>query len=86
MVRSDEVRARLQRAAKEAGVFAPHASPTYGGRGLDMGGRAVVFEEAGYSLLGPLALNIAAPDEGNMHMLEAASARWGAARSAPASR
>jgi acyl-CoA dehydrogenase len=36
-----------------------------------MRGRASVFEEAGYALLGPLALNIAAPDEGNMHMLEA---------------
>ncbi len=32
---------------------------------------ARVFEEAGYSLLGPLALNIAAPDDANMHMLEA---------------
>jgi acyl-CoA dehydrogenase len=30
---------------------------------------AVVFEEAGYSLLGPHALNCAAPDEGNMHLL-----------------
>src|SRR4029078_2905515 len=36
-----------------------------------MGGWAVVFEEAGWSLFGPLALNIAAPDEGNMHLLEA---------------
>src|ERR1700744_954081 len=33
--------------------------------------RAAVFEAAGYSLLGPLALNIAAPNEGNMHLLEA---------------
>lgn len=32
--------------------------------------RAIVFEAAGYSMLGPIALNIAAPDEGNMHMLE----------------
>jgi acyl-CoA dehydrogenase len=30
----------------------------------------VVFEEAGYSLLGPQALNCAAPDEGNMRLLE----------------
>ena len=45
--------------------------PEYGGHGLDMRGRAVVFEEAGWSLFGPLALNIAAPDEGNMHLLEA---------------
>lgn len=65
-----EIRARLQGAAKEAGVFAPHVSPEYGGHGLDMRSRAVVFEEAGYSLFGPLAINIAAPDEGNMHLLE----------------
>jgi acyl-CoA dehydrogenase len=66
----DEIRARLQQAAREAGVFAPHVSREYGGHGLDMRARAVVFEEAGYSLFGPLALNIAAPDEGNMHLLE----------------
>jgi acyl-CoA dehydrogenase len=29
----------------------------------------VLLEEAGRSLLGPLALNCAAPDEGNIHML-----------------
>lgn len=64
------MRARLQRDAKDAGVFAPHVSAEYGGHGLDMRARAVVFEEAGYSLFGPMALNVAAPDEGNMHMLE----------------
>jgi acyl-CoA dehydrogenase len=68
---SDAVRAQLQQAAQDAGLFAPHVSVDYGGHGLDMRGRAAVFEEAGYSLLGPLALNIAAPDEGNMHLLEA---------------
>jgi len=67
---ADTVRTELQRAAKDAGVFAPHVGPAFGGRGLDMRGRSLVFEEAGYSLFGPLALNIAAPDEGNMHMLE----------------
>jgi acyl-CoA dehydrogenase len=70
VVPSDDVRSQLQKAARDAGVFAPHVSPEFGGHGLDMRGRAAVFEEAGYSLLGPLALNIAAPDEGNMHMLE----------------
>ncbi|WP_163548059.1 acyl-CoA dehydrogenase family protein [Candidatus Frankia nodulisporulans] len=65
-----ERRRELQDAARAAGVFAPHVSAEYGGHGLDMRGRATVFEEAGYALLGPLALNIAAPDEGNMHMLE----------------
>lgn len=65
----DELRARLQRAAREAGVFAPHAPAEFGGHGLTMTDRAPVFEEAGYSLFGPTALNIAAPDEGNVHML-----------------
>ncbi|GAA1211314.1 acyl-CoA dehydrogenase family protein [Prauserella alba] len=71
VARTEDVRTELQRAAKEAGVFAPHVSHEYGGHGLDMRGRAAVFEAAGYSLFGPLALNIAAPDEGNMHLLEA---------------
>jgi acyl-CoA dehydrogenase len=63
-------RARLQRAARDAGVFAPHAPTEYGGLGLGMVDRAGVFEEAGYSLFGPLALNVAAPDEGNVHLLD----------------
>jgi acyl-CoA dehydrogenase len=67
----EALRSRLQAAAKRAGLFALHVSPEYGGQGLDMRGRAAVFEEAGWSLFGPLALNIAAPDEGNMHLLEA---------------
>jgi acyl-CoA dehydrogenase len=63
------LRAELQEAARDAGVFAPHVERELGGLGLDHRGRAVVFEEAGYSLLGPQALNCAAPDEGNMHLL-----------------
>ena len=48
-------------------------APRWGGHSLDRRGRALVFEEAGYSLLGPLALNVAAPDEGNMHLLAEAA-------------
>ncbi|WP_425826447.1 acyl-CoA dehydrogenase family protein [Streptomyces fractus] len=66
----EPLRRKLQDAAKEAGVFAPHVGAEWGGLGLDMREQAVVFEAAGYSLLGPLALNCAAPDEGNMHLLE----------------
>ena len=47
------------------------SAPEYGGLGLDHVGKAIVFEEAGYSLLGPVAMHIFAPDEGNMHLLEA---------------
>ncbi|EME21235.1 acyl-CoA dehydrogenase [Rhodococcus triatomae BKS 15-14] len=65
----DDIRVKLQQAARDAGVFAPHAPIEYGGHGLNMSDRAPVFEEAGYSLFGPTALNIAAPDEGNVHML-----------------
>lgn len=64
------LRAELQQQARAAGLFAPHVPREYGGLGLDMRGRSVVFEEAGYSVLGPQALNCAAPDEGNMHLLE----------------
>jgi acyl-CoA dehydrogenase len=66
---ADGLRAELQEAARDAGIFAPHVAPEWGGLGLDHRGQAVVFEEAGYSLLGPQALNCAAPDEGNMHLL-----------------
>lgn len=66
---NDVLRMQLQDAARLAGVFAPHAPCEYGGLGLGMVDRAPVFEEAGYSLFGPLSLNIAAPDEGNLHLL-----------------
>ncbi|MFF7842417.1 acyl-CoA dehydrogenase family protein [Streptomyces ossamyceticus] len=66
----EDLRQTLQKAAREAGVFAPHVPTRWGGHGLDLRGQAVVFEAAGYSLLGPLALNCAAPDEGNTHLLE----------------
>lgn len=66
----DDVRARLQQAAREAGLFAPHMPAELGGLGLDTRGQAVIFEEAGRSPLGPAALNCSAPDEGNMLLLE----------------
>lgn len=65
-----ELRGELQAAARAAGLFAPHIPREYGGLGLNWRDCAVIFEEAGRSLLGPQALNCAAPDEGNMHMLE----------------
>ena len=70
-----ELRQQLQSQAREAGLLAPHVPKEWGGCGLDVRGQAVVFEEAGYSLLGPLALNCAAPDEGNMHLLERVAKR-----------
>jgi acyl-CoA dehydrogenase len=65
----DGLRRELQDAARAAGLLTPQAPLEEGGHGLDHRGQAVIFEEAGYSLLGPQALNCAAPDEGNMHLL-----------------
>jgi len=68
---TEELRRELTEKARAAGLLAPHVSREYGGLALSHVGRAVAFEEAGYSPLGPLALNVFAPDEGNMHLLEA---------------
>lgn len=65
----EDLRHRLQAAAREAGLLTPHGPTEYGGLGLDMTERAPVFEESGYSLFGPMAMNINAPDKGNIHML-----------------
>ena len=55
--------------AKAAGLWAPQLPPEYGGQGLEILDACPVFEAAGRSLLGPLALGCAAPDEGNAHLL-----------------
>lgn len=66
----DELRLTLQSAARARGILAPHGPVDCGGLGLSMVDRAPVFEAAGRSLFGPMALNIHAPDEGNMHLLD----------------
>lgn len=68
---SEALRSELIDKGRTAGLLSAHVSKEYGGLGLDHRAKAVFFEEAGYSLLGPVALNIAAPDEGNMHLMEA---------------
>jgi acyl-CoA dehydrogenase len=67
---SDDLRLELNSKARAAGLLSPHASREHGGLGLSHIAKAVVFVEAGYSPLGPLALNIQAPDEGNAHLLD----------------
>jgi acyl-CoA dehydrogenase len=66
----DVLRRELMDKARAAGLLSPHVGIEYGGLGCDMREMAIVFEAAGYSLLGPQALNCNAPDEGNMHLLE----------------
>ncbi|KAB2913277.1 MAG: acyl-CoA dehydrogenase [Hyphomicrobiaceae bacterium] len=66
----DGFRRYLNAIARKAGLLAPQAERRWGGLGLSHLARAVVFEEAGYSPLGPVAMHLHAPDEGNMHLLE----------------
>lgn len=66
----ESLRKDLVALAREAGLLNPHVPKEYGGMGLDHRGIAVVFEAAGWSTLGWLALNIQAPDEGNVNLLE----------------
>lgn len=67
---NDALRQELNALARDAGLLAPQVSRAYGGLELTHQQRAQVFEAAGYSPLGPIALHCAAPDEGNMHLLE----------------
>jgi acyl-CoA dehydrogenase len=67
---TDPLRAEFQGAARRAGVWAPLAPREFGGGGFRLDDGALLLEEAGRSLLGPLALNCAAPDEGNVHLLD----------------
>lgn len=65
----DDIRRELQALARERGLWAPQAPSSYGGGGLGYLRSSVLLEAAGYSLFGPLAINCAAPDEGNIHLL-----------------
>jgi len=67
---TEEFRRELVVLGRRAGLLSPHVGREWGGLGLDHRGKAVVFEAAGYSPLGPIAMNCFAPDEANMHLLE----------------
>ena len=78
---TEELRNELVAKARAQGLLTLHASVEMGGAGLSHIAKAVVFEEAGYSPLGPTALNIHAPDEGNVHLMDIVAspeqkARW----------
>ena len=64
-----EVLNSLRERSKKAGLWAPQMPKELGGMGLSMTAQAVLYEEAAYSIFGPLAMNCAAPDDGNMRLL-----------------
>lgn len=71
----------LRAKAKARGLWAPQMPKDRGGMELPMTGWAAFYEEANYSIFGPFAVNCAAPDDGNMNVLnkvgtEAQKEKW----------
>ncbi|HRD10607.1 MAG TPA: acyl-CoA dehydrogenase [Mycobacterium sp.] len=65
----EDLRTELVGLARDAGLLTFQAPRRFGGREPSHREQAVLFEAAGWSTLGPVALNCAAPDEGNMFVL-----------------
>lgn len=83
----------LRAKARAEGLWCLQLKPESGGRGFGKAGMAVCYEAMNRSIFGPVVFNSAAPDDGNMMVLEAVGtpaqkARWlapivsGAVRSA----
>src|SRR5205814_10322344 len=65
----EEALTELRKRAREAGLWTAHLPSEWGGLGLRALGMALVSQELGVSGVASLALNVMAPDEGNMHLL-----------------
>ncbi|KMO38019.1 acyl-CoA dehydrogenase family protein [Methylobacterium aquaticum] len=73
--------AGLRAKAKAAGLWCLQLRPETGGQGLGKVGMAACYTEMNRSIFGPVVFNSAAPDDGNMMVLEALGtpeqkARW----------
>jgi acyl-CoA dehydrogenase len=60
---------RLRGKVKAAGLWAPQIPRVQGGLGYGPTGMAVLYEAMNQSIFGPVAFNCAAPDDGNMYIL-----------------
>lgn len=72
---------RLRALARAEGLWCLQLKPETGGAGLDKVGMAVCYEAMNRSIFGPVVFNSAAPDDGNMMVLEKVAtpeqkARW----------
>ncbi len=77
----EDVLARMRGEARAAGLWALQAPKLRGGGGLPFVGMAACYEEMNRSIFGPATFNCAAPDDGNIMVLErvatdAQKARW----------
>jgi acyl-CoA dehydrogenase len=66
---SEDLRRELVEKARSAGLLSVQCAAEFGGMGLNHVETAVALEASGWSTLGPVAMNCAAPDEGNMALL-----------------
>jgi acyl-CoA dehydrogenase len=71
----------LRERARAEGLWCLQLAPETGGQGLGKVGMAVCYEAMNRSIFGPVVFNSAAPDDGNMMVLEkvatpAQKARW----------
>jgi acyl-CoA dehydrogenase len=62
--------AQVRSEVKAAGLWAPQVAKEYGGMGLPFVGVAALYEELGKSIFGAVCFNSAAPDDGNMRLLQ----------------
>ncbi|MFW5834465.1 MAG: acyl-CoA dehydrogenase family protein [Pseudomonadota bacterium] len=60
----------LRREVQQMGLWAPQMPKARGGMGFGPVGMAVLYEAMGRSRFGPVCFNCAAPDDGNMYVLE----------------
>jgi len=65
----EDILVTLRDKVKSAGMWAPQVSPEFGGLGINTVAMAACYEEMNRSIFGPAAFNCAAPDEGNMFIL-----------------
>jgi acyl-CoA dehydrogenase len=77
----EDVLAAMRAKARAENLWCLQIKPEHGGRGIGRVGMAVCYEEMNRSIFGPVVFNAAAPDDGNMMMLEALGtpdqkARW----------
>lgn len=62
---------RLRAKARDESLWSLQLKPETGGKGLSKIGMAVCYEAMNRSIFGPVVFNSAAPDDGNMMVLEA---------------
>ena len=59
----------LRNEVKALGLWAPQMPVSLGGLGYGPVGMAALYEQMNYSIFGPVCFNCAAPDDGNMYIL-----------------